>query len=134
MPRSRFHCAISRKRTGNDFEELHRWIDEPTRRLGVNHRRRRHYYNRKDQNAIREYWDSKGKGLGEKAVVEWLFHIAIDNLDTAFKMSQKIYGDRTFNIMKLGLSKTGYIHCIFDRADEDKLDSIFKEEYGEEYY
>ena len=134
MPRLKTHCAISKKRTGNDFAELNRWIDEPTRRLGINHRRRRHYYNKKDQNTIKEYWDSKGKGLGEKAIVEWLFHIALDNLDTAFKMSQKIYGDRTYNIMKLGLSKSGYIHCIFDRANEDELNSIFQEENGEEYY
>jgi hypothetical protein len=51
--------------------------------------------------------------LGEKAVVEWLFHIALDNLDTAFKMSQKIYGDRTYNIMKFGLSAHAWFKISF---------------------
>ncbi len=70
MPPVRTHCATSLKRTGNDFAELHRWIDEPTSRLGPDHRLERHYYNENDKNAI------KGR-LGEKAVVEWLFHIAV---------------------------------------------------------
>jgi hypothetical protein len=132
MPSFRTHCAISKKRTGNDFAELHRWIDEPTIRLVYDHRMESHYFNEDDKNTIKR-WDTKGEGLGEKAVIEWLFHIALDNLDTAFKVSQKIYGERTYNIMKFGLSKSGYIHCIFDRADEDELNSIFEEEYGEEY-
>ncbi len=136
MPSYKTHCAISKKRTGNDFGELHRWIDRSTRRLGVAHRRRRHYYNEEDKNTIKEYWDSKEEGLGEKAVIEWLFHIALDNLDTAFRMSCKnfSYGEKAYNIMEFGLSKSGYIHCNFDRVAEDELDLIFEEDAGEEYY
>jgi len=136
MPPFKTHCAISKKRTGNDFAKLHRWIDEPTRRLGADHRIERHYYNENDKHTIKEYWDAQGEGLGEKAVIEWLFHIALDNLDTAFKMSNKSYsyGHKTYNFMQFGLSKSGYIHCKFDRVDEDDLDFMFEGDFEEDYY
>jgi len=129
MPPLKTHCAISMKRTGNNFAELHRWIDEPTRNLGHEHRIERHHFNENDKNTIKERW-------GEKAVIEWLFHIAIDNLHTAFEMSRKSfsYGHKTYNLMQFGLSKSGFIHCYFDRVDERKLHSIFEDEYDEEYY
>jgi len=135
MPPFRTHCAISKKRTGNDFAKLHRWIDEPTARLGVDHRIKRHYYNEEDKNTIKEYWDSIGEGLGEKAIIEWLFHIAIDNLYTAFKMSNKSfsYGRKTYNLMHFGLSKTGFIHCDFEKVDEEELSSLFVDEPEDEY-
>jgi len=130
MPSVKTHCAISQKRTGNDFAELHRWIDGPTRELGYDHRIERHYLNQDDKNAIKRFWDAKGKGLGEKAVIEWLFHIAIDNLYTAFKMSRQSfsYGDKTYNIIEFGLSKSGYIRCNFETVDEDELPFIFDDE------
>ncbi len=136
MPTLKTHCAISRKRTGNDFADLHRWIDEPAKRLGAEHRIKRHYLNENDKNTIKKYWDAEGKGLGEKAVIEWLFHIALDNLYTAFKMSKQSfsYGEKTYNIMEFGMSRSGYIHCNFDRAEENELNSIFEEEPEEDYY
>jgi hypothetical protein len=136
MPRFRTHCAISKKRTGNDFAELHRWIDEPRRRLGYEHRIERHYFNEDDKNTIKRYWDAKGEGLGEKAVIEWLFHIALDNLVTAFRMSSKSfsYGQKTYNLMHFGLSKSGYIHCEFERVDERDLQFIFEDESEEDDY
>ena len=135
MPPLRTHCAISKKRTDNDFAELHKWIDGPTRKLGTEHRIKRHHYNENDKNTIREYWDAIGKGLGEKAVIEWLFHIAIDNLYTAFKMSNKSfsYGQKTYNLMCFGLRKSGYIHCDFERVDERELSSMFEGESEEDY-
>jgi len=136
MPSFRTHCAISKKRTGYDFAELHRWIDTPRAliRLGADHRIKRHYFNEEDKNTIKEHWDAKGEGLGEKAVIEWLFHIALDNLVTAFKMSSQSfsYGDRTYNLMRFGLSKSGYIHCDFKRVDERDLDFIFEDESEED--
>jgi hypothetical protein len=74
--------------------------------------------------------------LGEKAVIEWLFHIAIDNLYTAFKMSKQIscYGDKAYNLMEFGLKKSGYIHCNFEKVDEYELDSIFEDEPDEYFY
>jgi hypothetical protein len=136
MPRFRTHCAISKKRTGNDFAELHRWIDEPTKRLGYEHRIERHFLNEDDKDTIKRYWDAKEEGLGEKAVIEWLFHIALDNLATAFRMSIKSfsYGHKTYNLMQFGLSKSGYIHCDFERVDEGDLDFIFEDESEEDDY
>ncbi len=49
MPSLRVHCAISKKRTGNSFEELHKWIDELRRELEAGHRRKRHYLNKRDR-------------------------------------------------------------------------------------
>jgi len=138
MPSIKTHCAISQIRTSNSFAGLHEWIDEPARKLGADHRMKRHYYNENDKNYIKGYWNSKGEGLGEKAVIEWLFHIALDNLHTAFKMSKKnfSYGDKAYNLMHFGLSKSGYIHCRFERVNEEKLDSIFEDEveFEEDYY
>ena len=122
MPPLKTHCAISMKRTGNDFAELHRWVDEPTKDLGPEHRRERHHYSDGDKITIKNRW-------GEKAVIEWLFHIAIDNLETAFKMSKQSfsYGDKTYNLMQFGLSRSGYIHCDFKRVDERVFYSVFED-------
>ncbi len=129
MPSFRTHCAISKKRTGNDFAELHRWIDKPTKRLGYDHRIERHHFNEDDKNTIKGYWDAKKEGLGEKAVIEWLFHIALDNLATAFRMSNKSfsYGDKTYNLIRFGMSKSGYIYCDFERVNERDLRSTFED-------
>jgi len=85
---------------------------------------------------IKGYWDARREGLGEKAVIEWLFHIAIDNLATAFRMSSKSfsYGPKTYNRMEFGFGRSGYIHCEFDRVDEEDLHFIFEEESEEDYW
>ena len=108
-------------------------MDEPSERLGYDHRKERHYYNEKDEKYIREYWDKKD-GLGEKAVVEWLFHIALDNLSTAFKKSQHIYGDDTYNFFMFGLAKSGYIYLDFDRLYDDELKEEFSDDFFEDSY
>jgi hypothetical protein len=36
--------------------------------------------------------------------------------------------------MQFGLSKSGYIHCDFERVDEHELHFIFEDESEEEYY
>ncbi len=84
------HCAMSVDRTGFDFNSLHQWIDKSQKQKGVNHRNQRHHFNIKDKETIKKFWDKKkGKGWGEKALQEWLFHIALDNLNTAFKLQNK---------------------------------------------
>jgi hypothetical protein len=62
-------------------------------------------------------------------MIEWLFHIAIDNLDTAFKMSRQSfsYGKQTYNLMQFGFSKSGYIHCAFETVDESEFELTFKD-------
>jgi len=107
MPNGNIHREISRCRTGNDFAELHKWIDYPTKTLGVNHRKINHAFTIEKANMIKEYWNKKGKGMGDKAVVEWLFHIAIDNLDTAYKTSFKAYGHKTFNHFEIDFDNNG---------------------------
>ncbi|MFW6105334.1 MAG: hypothetical protein ACOC7P_01990 [Chloroflexota bacterium] len=117
MPSLKTHCAISKKRTGFAFAELHKWIDEGTETMGVDHRKKRHYFNRKDQREIKDYWDArKGKSWGEKAIIEWLFHIALDNLETAYKLSLNgsSYGANTYNYIEVLLNPNGYIDCKFD--------------------
>lgn len=124
MPSGKVHCAISKKRTGFDFADLHHWIDEDNDDLGVDHRKKRHSFNRADAKQIKDYWDkTKGNGWGEKAVVEWLFHIALDNLDTAFKMSKKVYKSNTYNYLEFGFEGK-YIHTNFDRLSEEDLEEI----------
>jgi|SRR3989344_1467355 len=124
MPSLKFHCAISRERTGNTYRELHEWIDAPQREMGVNHRTERHSFNLKEKNYIENRW-------GEKAVVEWLFHIAIDNLETAFKSANKAYrGNNAYNFFKFGLSNDSkFIHFDFDRLDDDELEDEFGDVY-----
>jgi hypothetical protein len=73
MPKLNAHTAISRQRTGFEFEELHRWIDNGygSEKLGSDHRIEKHAYNKRDMETIRDYWNSlKGPGWGEKAVIE----------------------------------------------------------------
>lgn len=97
------------------------------RDMGLTIRKRHHLGNRK-RNYIKRYWDTKGECMGEKAVIEWIFHIALDNLSTAFKISSKesSYGDKTYNFMEFGLSNSGFIHTNFKRIDESELTLIFK--------
>ena len=119
MPSVKVHCAISEKRTGCTFGKLHEWIDEDAEELGVNHRNKRHYLNDVDKDKIKKFWDNEmGEGWGEKAIVEWLFHIALDNLYTAYKFSLRkdSYGANTYNYIELLLNPNGYIDCRFDRT------------------
>jgi hypothetical protein len=119
MPSVKKHCAISAKRTGYAFGKLHEWIDEDAEEVGVDHRKKRHYFNLEDQKTIKDYWDKKrGRGWGEKAIVEWLFHIALDNLETAYKLSSKrdSYGANAYNRIEITLNRNGYIDCEFDRV------------------
>jgi hypothetical protein len=128
MPSHKTHCAISKKRTGYDFSKLHTWIDAPYKELGVNHRTERHALNDVDKNKIKQYWDKIGDGMGDKAVIEWLFHISLDNLDTAFKMSRKAYGGNRFNFYKFGLAESGYLFIDFDKVNDHDLKETFSEE------
>src|SRR3989344_107305 len=68
------HCKRSEERTRNTFEELHKWMDEPQKELGINHRTERH-----DNRYIPEV----KKLFGSIAVREFLRHIAEDYEYTA---------------------------------------------------
>ena len=129
MPSHKTHCAISKKRTGYDFSELHKWIDEPSGTLGKNHRTERHAWKYEDMKTIQRYWEKKkGKGWGDKAVIEWLFHVSLDNLDTAFKWSRKTYGANRFNYFEFGLAESGYVYLDFDTMADGKLKETFSQD------
>ncbi len=42
MPSLKQHCKNSKERTGQTYEELHKWMDEPKDDLGKEHRAERH--------------------------------------------------------------------------------------------
>lgn len=93
--------------------------------MGVNHRLERHSYNLTEEKTIKDYWDKKkGDGWGNKAVVEWLFHIALDNLETAFKRSFKAYKKNTYNYFAFGFDKSGYIHTDFEKVENKELKEL----------
>jgi len=83
MPERVDHCYISKECSAdhNTFQDLHRWIDLPSKESGKNHRSERHAYIEKDRAEIERIWHEKG-------VLEWLMHIAIDNLDSAIQYAE----------------------------------------------
>lgn len=113
MPRGETHRAISRKRTGKDFAELHRWMDKDEKGLlGVNHRSKNHYYT----DELRDYvFKTFG---GAEAVSEWLFHIALDNLDTSVNNDWN-YNGCDVNFYKFGFAENGFIYHEEDILSED---------------
>jgi hypothetical protein len=60
----------------------------------VNHRIERHA----DLEIYREFIM---KEFRDKAVIEWLFHIGIDNLQTAYKASHDVYADRYIQLLSV---------------------------------
>ena len=117
MPSLMQHCAISKERTGYGFRSLHKWIDWGAEDIGVDHRSERHYFTLKHKETIKDHWRrEKGSRWGEKAVIEWLFHIALDNLETAYKMSlqKSSYGPKTYKRIEVNFNRNGYIDCHFD--------------------
>ena len=123
MPSQDVHCAISKKRTGYPFRSLHKWIDKHHKKYGVNHRTKRHAFNKKEEKEIKDFWDKKGMGLGRKAVVEWLFHIALDNLETSFKEAKRAYRkEHIHNFFKFGfLHDSRYVHAYSCPLSEEEI-------------
>ncbi len=96
------HRILSKQRTGKDYAELHTWIEGDSK--GVGHRAERHHYSTKLRKEIFEKYGAEGVG-------EWLFHIALDNLNTLSK-HEKIHKNKTATVHKFTfnfLSKKGYV-------------------------
>ena len=121
MPCIEEHCKISLQRSKgkNDFRELHEWIDEPKKELGVNHRLLRHTDNATDREYIKNNW-------GDKAVVEWLFHIAIDNLVTAYRSSNEVYGT-AYNYYRFALPDHGELVIDCEKLSNAELIIRFRD-------
>ena len=113
MPSVNIHCEISKERTGSEYKELHEWIDKPHEYIGFNHRIERHAF-------LTDYKDYIEKKWGEKAVVEWLFHIDIDNLETANKFAYDVYS-------------TNYPEIAFFFEDKDLIGADFIKHHPNSY-
>jgi len=119
MPNFKTHCFLSKLRTEKNYAELHKWIDIDKEK-GSDHRQTNHYYSKELRDYIINKWD-------KKAAVEWLFHIAIDNLQTAFLISKDndCYGESAYNYFKFGLFQNKFVLCDCDSIAENDLKEIF---------
>jgi hypothetical protein len=124
MPSGKIHRAISKKRTGKTYAELHEWIDKGEEGHNVDHRKYNHAYTTKD----REYVE-KNFG-GKEAVSEWLFHIAIDNLHTSV-INDWNFRQNKRNAYHIGFAKNGYIHYDEQTISDSELKEMFDEEEDE---
>lgn len=125
MPNQRTHRAISKIRTNKTYEELHKWIDDNNEERGVNHRNKNHAYTDELKNFV------SNKFGGSEAVSEWLFHIALDNLDTSVINDWNyVKNDRSF--FKLGFMPDGFICYHEEELDKEELEDEFEEDYEEE--
>jgi len=107
MPNVDIHCKISKARTqGDEFRELHEWIDAPQKDLGINHRIERHSLNDIYLKYIEKHW-------GKSGVIEWLFHIAIDNMETANMFAVDLYPSRCYNQVLMGFNGKKLGCCSF---------------------
>jgi hypothetical protein len=118
MPSLKHHCIISIKRTDKDYRDLHEWIDENKDDKSVDHRSKNHYYTRELRDFVYE------KFGGNEAVGEWLFHIALDNLDTSVLNDWK-FGKIGTNFYKFGFIENGFIYYKEDELTEEELEEEF---------
>ncbi|MFH0712026.1 MAG: hypothetical protein V1889_02860 [archaeon] len=118
MPDVNTHCKISKDRTNKEFRELHEWIDEPQKFFGINHRLERHSLNDIYKKYIEENFG------GKRAVIEWLFHIAIDNLETANKFAVDEYVDN-FGEIKIVFNGKEIKGCDF-KKNKSGVTTFFK--------
>jgi len=77
MPLHEEHCQDSLRRYGKRFDELHRWMDEPSDILGPKHRKYRHDPNKTPHEARQLF--------GEFADQACLDHIRLDRLTSRGK-------------------------------------------------
>jgi len=122
MPSGKVHRAISKKRTGKYYEKLHQWIDDNKENPGVDHRNKNHYYTKE----LRQYvYTNFG---GNEAVSEWLFHIALDNLDTSVT-NDWMHDISASNFHKFGFQVDGFIHYEEDELDDSDFEGEFENDF-----
>lgn len=119
MPNNDVHCEISEKRTkGNPYKELHKWMDEASGYIGHDHRLERHFYTEEYKNYITKMW-------GDKTVVEWLFHIAIDNIETANKFAINCY-KQSYEEIDISFDGKMISQCVFVKKNSKGERKEFK--------
>lgn len=125
MPVNRFHCALSKKRTGQDYKELHKWIDDGCGIRGKDHRNsKRHTYNEETLRDIK-------KLFGDEAVGEWLFHIAIDYLDTMMYNKWNYQGG-DINYVEFGFKNNGFIAYNEEQLSQEEIQDISEDSEEDE--
>ena len=118
MPKGKIHQAISKRRTGKTYTKLHRWIDDNKDDSGVNHRSKNHFYTED----LRKYiYINFG---GHEAVSEWLFHLALDNLDTSIT-NDWMHKISDNNFHRFGFKGNGFIFYDEEDLNEDELKDEF---------
>ena len=122
MPHNNVHCAISKKRTGNTYKKLHQWIDDNKDDRSVNHRSKNHYYSEELRKFVHTQFG------GDEAVSEWLFHIALDNLDTSV-INDWNYLKIKNNFHKFGFEPDGFIHYEEEELDDSEMEEEFSEDF-----
>ena len=125
MPVRKSHCSISNKRTGETYSELHSWIDEGKDDNNLGLKGKNHHYSEE----LRDYV-SKNFG-GDEAVSEWLFHIAIDALESSIA-NDKSGGLSESNFFTLGFFKDGSVNCTDEALEDEELEEMFWEGAEEE--
>jgi len=95
---------------------------------GVDHRNsKRHSYNEETKDYI-----SKKFG-GKIAVGEWLFHIALDYLDTLTSHEWNFKG-KDINHYRFGFEPWGFIHYIDGNLTDEEMEEEFPEDFEEDNF
>jgi hypothetical protein len=123
MPFGKVHEAISKIRTGKPYSELHKWIDYDEKGLGSDHRKERHYYTQALKDEVKRFGE-------HEAIGEWLFHIALDNLDTSVTNDWS-YLKRNTNFFRFGFAKDGFVYYDSEKISRDELEEEFSDTYEE---
>jgi hypothetical protein len=126
MPSNRQHSAFSYHRTGKSYSDLHSWIDRDDTGLGCNHRKKKHCWTENYEDYVYENFG------GDEAVSEWLLHIALDNLSTAWKLGRKT-SKKHHNFFMFGFEKeSNYVFYDFESIGEKEMMRRFKKSYESE--
>ncbi|MBM3304074.1 MAG: hypothetical protein FJY76_03175 [Candidatus Aenigmarchaeota archaeon] len=117
MPKWETHFALSIQRTGRPYKELHIWIDNNKNERGVDHRAENHAYT----TAVKDFVFKKFGGA--EAVSEWLFHVALDHLDTLMMNEWNFTSPaKQTNLLHFGFKKNGYIFFAEEEVTEEQME------------
>jgi len=100
LPRRDEHKRLTRLLLGDDFEEVHRWKDEPWRRLGVKHRIERHGLLSAFEVALKTYLETGDIEYAKKSALASIIHDIQDGFSTMVKMFIGCFRDNSYKKRK----------------------------------
>ena len=131
MPNCQEHCADSQKKYNYDFEELHIWMDEPSRIAGGKHGSFRHELFKTPEEAEKIFWEKTPERFRPYIKNAVLDHIMLDSLDSSGKQDLNVFNYSMREFGKL----TMYIESIIlgfskgkDTSDIDLPPDVIIEE------